>query len=312
MNSKKLAVTAVALASLISVASYGATYSPVANLTEKWDSGVAAWTNTAGGLANSQGALVVSFAAVGDTWSGGTRSCLIRATAASSSGRYIGSYADSGVNAIAFDIKRDGMANTGTLAFIGGGKKWSYTVQLPPADSQWHHVEVPFGPSCGWVPTDASASFQASAGSIDRISFSVDCVGDAAQSIQMDNFKVLGPWGGPTINGTPESWLLENGLGLDAAATQEDTDKDGLSNYGEYLAGSDPHSASSYFRVSVLTDAAGNPFLTWNKGNGKKFGILQSSDLTSFSKIATGVATNEVPLADSGSGPYFYQVEIEE
>ena len=46
-------------------------------------------------------------------------------------------------------------------------------------------------------------------------------------------------------DGMPDEWELRNGLRVDVANNKADNDNDGLSNYDEFLKGTDPNSADS-------------------------------------------------------------------
>ena len=55
-------------------------------------------------------------------------------------------------------------------------------------------------------------------------------------------------------NGLPDAWELAHGFALDNPNTASaDPDHDGTTNMQEYLAGTDPHSAASVFRVSITS-----------------------------------------------------------
>lgn len=93
-----------------------------------------------------------------------------------------------------------------------------------------------------------------------------------------------------------------------------DFDGDGLSNYGEYRAGTDPRDDQSFLAfVSVeKNESQAGVIVRWSSVAGKTYLIQRSSDLTSgFETIDTHTATSEVSsYHDSGAegeGPYFYR-----
>ena len=185
-------------------------------------------------------------------------------------------------------------------------KIWQYKFSLPVGSSQWVHVEVPFGPLAGWQ--GSGGTFEDAAQSVMEMWVSVDRSGVPEQELRIDNFKVVGPWGGPMTNGVPQSWMQEYGLGDD-----QDPDHDGFKNYGEYLAGTDPNDKGSFFTVAISKGGDGTPVLKWERGNAKQFGLWRSSDLTSgFTKVQTGLTTNEISVAGADADAYFYLVEIEQ
>ena len=103
--------------------------------------------------------------------------------------------------------------------------------------------------------------------------------------------------------------LLFQASGLPAAG---DFDADGWSNAAESSAGTDPKSATSH-PGSVLHLAGGNAILSWQSAQGKRYALLASDDLTSFSPsgdAATGTGgqmTFQLPPPD---GREFFRIGI--
>jgi hypothetical protein len=290
----------------------GQTYSPVANLTEKWNDANSGWVRSGdGALFYDSNALnlAVKFGSVSPNSPAATfgQSGALQASGASSGGRFAGDYSSSQIESISFDLKRDGLSDSACLGFKGAnGHDWTFGFSLPSGTSAWAHISIPFGPTAGW--TGSGGTFQEAAQSVVTVYVLVDRSGVAAQELAIDNFKVVGPWGGPTTNGVPQSWMQEYSLGVD-----QDPDHDGFNNYGEYLAGTDPTDKSSFFTVAISKSGDGSPVLKWGRGNAKQFGLWRSSDLTSgFTKVQTGIATNEISVAGADADAYFYLVEIEQ
>ena len=77
-----------------------------------------------------------------------------------------------------------------------------------------------------------------------------DYAGSGASSIQSADGRSV-----------PETWL--NSFGLDTAASivDEDTDGDGMTNYEEYIAGTDPLDQESNFRISIEMTSDGRPII---------------------------------------------------
>ncbi|MEI6149933.1 MAG: hypothetical protein WCS01_12590 [bacterium] len=296
------------LVSAVALVAHGQSYSPIANLTEKWSESNAAWVKSGDGSMVYDGStLAVKFVSMSPNAPLFAESASLRATDISSGGRFVGNYLASQINLVSFDVNRTGLASDAYLRFMGANNKiWQHKFSLPAGSSQWVHVEVPFGPLAGWQ--GSGGTFEDAAQAVVKIWVSVDRSGIAAQELAIDNFKVVGPWGGPMTNGVPQSWMQEYGLGDD-----QDPDHDGFKNYGEYLAGTDPTDKSSFFTVAISKGGDGTPALKWGRGNAKQFGVWRSSDLTAgFTKVQTGLTTNEVSVAGSDADSYFYLVEIEQ
>jgi hypothetical protein len=104
---------------------------------------------------------------------------------------------------------------------------------------------------------------------------------------EVGDYGVAGPWRFTTSSGFApnsimqpgydySSWAARNGI-VDANA---DDDHDGQSNYAEYLAGTDPHSADSVFQI-VNADSQLKGFtLSWSSVGGKRYRVQYSDDLS--------------------------------
>jgi hypothetical protein len=73
-----------------------------------------------------------------------------------------------------------------------------------------------------------------------------------------------------------DSWAAQNGI-VDANA---DDDHDGQSNYAEFLAGTDPHSAKSAFQIVNAGSGPQGFTLSWSSVGGKRYRIQYSDDLS--------------------------------
>jgi len=78
-------------------------------------------------------------------------------------------------------------------------------------------------------------------------------------------------------DGIPDYWAaIYNVSGRD-----DDPDLDGLTNYQEYLANTNPHDAKSVLRITELTRGVdGNPAITWNSIGGTRYRIQASDGAT--------------------------------
>ncbi|MEI6892812.1 MAG: thrombospondin type 3 repeat-containing protein [Pontiella sp.] len=123
-----------------------------------------------------------------------------------------------------------------------------------------------------------------------------------------------------TTSGTSKFWLDEYGLvtgGDYEAADYEDTDGDGLLNWEEYYAGTDPTDASSVLAFNSMTVDGADVVLIWQSVEGKSYSILTHTSLTfpNVGTVASGIVatSNETSYTiSSGSGDaVFYEVGVE-
>lgn len=122
------------------------------------------------------------------------------------------------------------------------------------------------------------------------------------------------------LNGSgslPEAWQMKY-FGHTGIQPGDDPDHDGMSNYAEYRAGTDPTDDESRFEIlSVTFNAGGGSKVIWSSVAGQFYTLQRSSDLLSgFSDYQAHVAATE-PLntytdsAATGKGPFFYRVRVE-
>ncbi|MEM6885672.1 MAG: lamin tail domain-containing protein [Verrucomicrobiota bacterium] len=122
----------------------------------------------------------------------------------------------------------------------------------------------------------------------------------------------LSSWGAPSATDTDadriqDSWeLLYFSEMIDPDA---DPDSDGYSNLDEFIGGTSPIDASSYFKVQDIALSS----LSWNTIAGRTYSIYRTADLKQpFVKIAT---TTSSPFVDTTTDPeqstYFYKIVVE-
>lgn len=95
----------------------------------------------------------------------------------------------------------------------------------------------------------------------------------------------------------------------------EDSDGDGLTNYQEYLADTNPLDPKSVFAfINVQLDPAGGALLKWSSVAEHTYTILRASDLLGpYTAIKTGEKADGSShtfrdATATGAGPYFYRL----
>ena len=69
-------------------------------------------------------------------------------------------------------------------------------------------------------------------------------------------------------DGLPDAWETLHFGNLTTANATTDSDGDHIADWMEYLAGTDPNSAASYFHITAITPQGNDIVLTWRAGAG--------------------------------------------
>ncbi|MGE4487967.1 MAG: sialidase family protein [Kiritimatiellales bacterium] len=122
------------------------------------------------------------------------------------------------------------------------------------------------------------------------------------------------------VRKAPESWMAQYDLPTDGSADFIDSDGDGMDNYSEWKAGTNPTNALSYFAVAHNPSASDNGFqLQWNSLTGRTYQIESSTNLLdtpAFQIIRSGIQGSEsiTEFVDTNSprnALKFYRITIE-
>lgn len=135
------------------------------------------------------------------------------------------------------------------------------------------------------------------------------------------NLTLAGDLGGSMVAPAFKNWANDNGLGsgdIDEIAG-EDTDGDGRSNMDEFLAGTDPNSALSYFSLMDVVRANQSSFLQFGPIiPDRTYTIFRSRDLTVANWTPVGTVSPGVQAAhfwfgdpSPGEASLFYRIGIE-
>ena len=115
------------------------------------------------------------------------------------------------------------------------------------------------------------------------------------------------------------AWLQQYGLAIDGTADTLDSDHDGMSNWQEWRAGTDPTSALSLLRMLTPAIGASGFTVTWQSVTNRTYYLQRSVNLSLLSAFVN-LQSNIVGQASStsftdtnavGLGPCFYRVGIQ-
>lgn len=235
-------------------------------------------------------------------------------------GMFIGNYIAAGVNGIGCRIRTDVIPSQCLLYFYNSAndREWSYSITVLSSDpTQWVTVTVPFEFEAGWVLWDSGATkakFVEDLQAVDQIGVRVVRRGTEAQVTDVQDFMLLGG-SSFALGSALYNFMLLNSL----ADSNGDDDRDGLSNWGEFLAMSDPNDENSGFLVRIeRAPGVDGVILKWDHREGRRFAIWRASSLTSgFSRITPdgGEKLSTYPenverVDEDGVQNYYYKVEI--
>jgi hypothetical protein len=113
-------------------------------------------------------------------------------------------------------------------------------------------------------------------------------------------------------NGLPDVWESGN-LGQTGADPSADADGDGMSNWFEYLAGTNPMDAASVFRPELRVEGA-DMAVSVPTVAGRRYRLWGTSNLSTWTALETvpgdGSLLEWVRAMDDSGGRYFLRIEI--
>jgi Astacin (Peptidase family M12A) len=116
----------------------------------------------------------------------------------------------------------------------------------------------------------------------------------------------------------PDNWELNHGLNTGVNDATADKDGDGMTNIQEYMAGTDPNSATSLFRVSSIVPNSGSYQIGFQSVLGKTYRLEYRDDLATGSWntltdqiFGTGATIQIVDPSAAGLTKRFYRFSLE-
>jgi hypothetical protein len=216
----------------------------------------------------------------------------------------------------------------------GGGSSVTVTSVVASLNGQYFHItRLPFetryvsgqalGITPNTLPLTNGVTFTRSAtvkgqpativsssrGMLDQFTFSVGDRGLVERVVLSVNLPAM----------TYDEWIAQYpSIPANQRGKNDDPDGDGLTNWGEFVAGTDPTLANSSFRfVDLRPDLDGSLWLLWSSVAGKTYSIQRAESLGSnFNLLKASIpatpGTNTFhDTSATGPGPYFYRLTVE-
>ena len=116
------------------------------------------------------------------------------------------------------------------------------------------------------------------------------------------------------------AWLQQFGWPIDGSADYADPDHDGMSNWQEWNAGTDPTSAASALQMSLVWNAPSGITLTWSSVTNRTYSLERAPTLSAqpaFGLVCRNITglngfTSFTDTNAIGAGPFFYRVRVEQ
>lgn len=123
-------------------------------------------------------------------------------------------------------------------------------------------------------------------------------------------------------DGLPDAWETLHQMNPNSALCDDgpdfDSDHDGVSNYGEYLSGTDPHDPNSVLRLAATVIPGNKVRLSWKAIPGRRYEVLYANSfeyvfqpLTGFPRVATSTDEQYDVALPAGTQPTrFYRLRV--
>lgn len=261
----------------------------------------------------------------------------VMADSGTSGGVFTGDYVASGIRLLGFRIRSEfdvQIAVSAELVLHGAsGRKWyNKSVDVSKTGGLWVPNNIAFGLSSGWNRDgggDKSAMWDEDIRNVTGLGIRLTQVGTKAQSYSVDTFVLLD--GSGKVVG--ESGLLPArvmdyfkavyGISSVSEITDEmrnkDSDGDGMSDWSELMAGTNPLDPNSVFAARIVAFESNGITIKWpvvadgvyqvtkTESWSSAFNMISGDVYPDATEIANGYMTYKDQF-EPGRGPYFYKI----
>jgi hypothetical protein len=239
--------------------------------------------------------------------------------AAPVTGMFSGDYVAAGVKAIGFKVNSSGPKPRAFALYLVGtsGNEWVYPIDGISANpAEWVTVVVPLDYSAGWTLYGGTeAMFYDDLQDVAYLNLLVLESGQAgSEQYTISCFTLLG---GSSLATAQNLYAFQLQEGI--SDINGDADGDGLSNYGEYLSGTDANNSDEdglVLNIQLVPNPSGSGVaLKWKNNPNCEYAIWKASTPGEFTWDGIWLefgaeADAVVPVAEDGNQPGFYRVKI--
>ena len=240
--------------------------------------------------------------------------CVFKASSAASGGRFVGNYLDVGAMAVTFRVRCD-LASPVTLLIQNDAshRRWRFDLGTV-ATGQWVTLTAPLNPVALKLINGVQdwTTFQQDLANVSWIG--VEIVRNPSASLQFErltDFQLVGA--GPEFAAWVQGYTGVN-VWTPETLPGGDLDKDGVDNYSEWVAGTDPSDSSSKFGVRL--DVNGNNVIVkWSSVAGRLYQVYGADKpdgpYTALgAEVAATPPENQVTDVTTNGAPKCYKVKV--